>query len=187
MLITFYRRYTDKMLSEPIMTFIKKTLLTIVPCVMFSAMPATAMANDKVDSLLEKITTIQNQTSSTAEGLLIKAKSLIGTPYRFGGTTPSGFDCSGFMQYVFKNAGVTLPRTSRDMATVGSKVSRDDLQVGDMVFFAHSGSRISHVGMYVGEGKFIHSPSTGKTVEITSMNSKYWGGRFVTARRVLES
>ncbi|WP_019519600.1 C40 family peptidase [Faucicola boevrei] len=166
------------------MNFIQKAMVTLVPCVMFS-LPTTATANDGVDNLLEKITTLQSQTSNTADGLLSKAKTLIGTPYRFGGTTPSGFDCSGFMQYVFKNAGISLPRTSRDMATVGKQVSRDALQVGDMVFFAHSGSRISHVGMYVGDGKFIHSPSTGKTVEITSLNSKYWAGRYITARRVL--
>ncbi|ELA08182.1 nlpC/p60 family protein [Moraxella macacae 0408225] len=166
------------------MNFIQKAVLTVLPCAILS-LPTGAMANDNVDNFLEKINTLQNQTSSMADSLLSKAKTLIGTPYRLGGTTPSGFDCSGFMQYVFNNAGISLPRTSRDMATVGTKVGRDALQVGDMLFFAHSGKRISHVGMYVGEGKFIHSPSTGKTVEITNLDSKYWAGRFITARRVL--
>lgn len=127
-----------------------------------------------------------NQTVSQAiHSVLSTAKSLIGTPYRFGGTTPSGFDCSGFMQYVFQRAiGVNLPRSSRDMANVGEKVARNELQAGDMVFFAHNGSRISHVGMYVGNERFIHSPSAGKSVEITSMNDKYWQSRFITARRM---
>lgn len=165
------------------MTFIQKILITLIPCISLS-MPA--VASD--DVLLDKIASLQQTAQgnlNVAESLLNKAKKYIGTPYRFGGTTPSGFDCSGFMQYVFKNAGINLPRSSRDMATVGSHVSRDALRVGDMVFFAHSGGRISHVGMYVGDNKFIHSPSSGKTVEITSLNSNYWKPRYITARRVL--
>lgn len=127
--------------------------------------------------------------SLSVDGLLNSAKNLIGLPYRAGGTSPaSGFDCSGFVQYVFKHAAnVDLPRTSRDMAQVGQSVSRDNLRPGDMVFFAHTrggGNRISHVGVYVGEGRFIHSPSTGKTIQINSMDSGYWSSKFVTARRV---
>lgn len=125
--------------------------------------------------------------TSIISGLISKAKTLIGTPYRFGGVGPGGFDCSGFMQYVFKkSADIDLPRTSSDMATMGEKVAKADLQQGDMVFFAHNGSRISHVGMYVGDGKFIHSPSTGKSVEIVNLDSKYWKSRFITARRVVQ-
>lgn len=176
------------------MNFVKKTILTVVPC--FSVLlSANVQAND--DVLFDKIMSLQQKKLGTvsnmspaknlgmANSLLSKAKTLIGTPYRFGGNTPSGFDCSGFMQYVFKNAGISLPRSSRDMALVGSHVSREALQVGDMVFFAHSGKNISHVGMYVGDNKFIHSPSAGKTVEITSLDANYWKSRYITARRVL--
>lgn len=163
------------------MNFLKKTVLTMLPCV--SLIAGNAMAKD--DVLFEKIVSLQQKGFSTADLLLTKAKTLIGTPYRFGGNTPSGFDCSGFMQYIFKNSGIHLPRSSRDMAQVGSHVSRDGLQVGDMVFFAHSGKNISHVGMYVGDNKFIHSPSSGKTVEITSLDANYWKSRYITARRVL--
>lgn len=129
--------------------------------------------------------------SLSVDGLINSAKNLIGLPYRAGGTSPtSGFDCSGFVQYVFKHAAnVDLPRTSRDMAQVGQSVSRDNLRPGDMVFFAHThggGNRISHVGVYVGEGRFIHSPSTGKTIQINSMDSGYWSSKFVTARRVTD-
>ena len=90
------------------------------------------------------------------------------------------------MQYVYKQtANIDLPRTSSSMAQVGQRVPRSDLRPGDMVFFSLSGGRISHVGMYVGEGRFIHSPSTGKSIQITALNSGYWANKFVTARRVL--
>lgn len=173
------------------MNFVKKTVLVLLPCLsVFVSNHALANSDDV---LFDKIIALQQKKSASvgsatvglAEGLLAKAKTLIGTPYRFGGNTPSGFDCSGFMQYVFKNAGISLPRSSREMALVGSHVSREALQIGDMVFFAHSGKNISHVGMYVGDNKFIHSPSSGKTVEITSMDANYWKSRYITARRVL--
>ena len=109
----------------------------------------------------------------------------LGVAYRFGGTTPTGFDCSGFMQYIFRKAfSVNLPRTSAEQATVGIYVSRSELQPGDMVFFRTSGSRISHVGMYIGNDRFIHAPRTGKRIEITSLSSQYWSSKYATARRV---
>lgn len=121
-----------------------------------------------------------------ADALLSNAMGLLGVAYRFGGTSPkSGFDCSGFMQHIFRKAfAVNLPRTSAQQAQVGSYVSRSGLQPGDMVFFRTSGRRISHVGMYVGNDRFIHSPRTGKRVEITSLSNKYWSARYATARRV---
>lgn len=171
------------------MNFFQKTLLAALPCVMLTAMPTAANANDNMNALIDSLSTTQVQTPSKADSLIAKAKNFIGLPYRFGGTSPvSGFDCSGFMQYVYKTtAGIELPRTSGSMAQVGQRVSRDSLKPGDMVFFSHGGGRISHVGMYIGEGRFIHSPSTGKTISITSLDSGYWSNKFVTARRVLDA
>lgn len=191
------------------MNFLQKTLLTALPCVMFM-MPQAAMAENNLTNFISNIATAQtasfqtntnfqandfqandSQASSTskASSLIATAKNFIGLPYRFGGTSPtSGFDCSGFMQYVYKKtANIDLPRTSGSMAQVGEKISRDNLQPGDMVFFSHSGGRISHVGMYIGEGRFIHSPSTGKSISITALNSGYWANKFVTARRVINA
>ena len=92
------------------------------------------------------------------------------------------------MQYVYKQtANINLPRTSSSMAQVGERISRNELKPGDMVFFSQGGGRISHVGMYIGEGRFIHSPSTGKSISITSLDSGYWANKFVTARRVLDA
>lgn len=123
---------------------------------------------------------------SDADTLISNAMGFIGVAYRFGGTTPSGFDCSGFMQYVFRKAfAVNLPRTAAQQASVGSHVSRSNLQAGDMVFFRTAGPRrISHVGMYVGNDRFIHAPRTGKRIEITSLSNKYWSAKYATARRV---
>ncbi|OAM30164.1 peptidase C40 NLP/P60 [Eikenella sp. NML03-A-027] len=120
-----------------------------------------------------------------AGDLIMNAMSLIGLSYRFGGNSPTqGLDCSGFMQYIFKRSmGITLPRTSAEMATVGQRVDRANLKPGDMVFFG-AGGRVSHVGMYIGNDRFIHAPRTGRDIEITSMNGTYWKNRYITARRV---
>lgn len=117
--------------------------------------------------------------------LLSSAMGFLGVAYRFGGTTPSGFDCSGFMQYIFrKTLAINLPRTSAEQATVGIHIDRANLQAGDLVFFRTAGKRISHVGMYIGNNRFIHAPRTGKNIEITSLSNKYWNSRYATARRV---
>lgn len=109
---------------------------------------------------------------------------LVGIKYRYGGTTTKGFDCSGFTSYVFNKVGIKLLRSSREQATMGIKVDRDDLRPGDLVFFNTFGKRISHVGIYLGDGKFVHS-SSKRGVRISSMSEKYYVKRYVTSRRVL--
>ena len=125
-------------------------------------------------------------SQNEADQLIGSAMSLLGVAYRFGGTSPTtGMDCSAFMQYIFRRTmQVNLPRTSSEQAKVGTQVSRSALQPGDMVFFNTSGRRISHVGLYIGNDRFIHAPRTGKNIEITSLSNKYWTSRYVTARRV---
>lgn len=129
-----------------------------------------------------------NKTSSTSsvQAVLNLAYSKRGCPYVWGAEGPNSFDCSGFTSYVFKNAvGVSIPRTSSGQSGYGKTVSKSNLQPGDLVFFNTSGGGVSHVGIYVGGGNMIHSPSTGKTVTVTSINSSYYSSRFVTAKRVL--
>jgi len=121
-----------------------------------------------------------------AQTLLKGALALLGTPYRWGGTSPEGgFDCSGLVGYVFRTAlGIELPRVSRDMARDGEKVERSALVPGDLVFFSRRGKRVDHVGIYVGEGRFLHAPRTGRDVTVSELDTGYWSQKFLQARRV---
>jgi cell wall-associated NlpC family hydrolase len=119
------------------------------------------------------------------QNVLTKAMTLLGTPYRWGGESTDGFDCSGLVGYVYRTVlGMDLPRVSRQMAQSGEAVTdRAALAPGDLVFFGLRG-RVSHVGIYVGEGRFLHAPSRGKDVRVDSLYSSYWSGRYLSARRV---
>ena len=124
---------------------------------------------------------------SRIQTVLQRALALLGTPYRWGGTGTDGFDCSGLVGYVFRNAlGVELPRVSRDLAKSGELVSdRSLLSPGDLVFFSRRArGKVDHVGIYLGEGRFLHAPRTGKQVEVSSLDNAYWNDRYVQGRRV---
>ncbi|MGH7537395.1 MAG: C40 family peptidase, partial [Gemmatimonadales bacterium] len=120
------------------------------------------------------------------------ALSVLGSPYQWGGTAANGFDCSGLIQYAYGRHGIRLPRTSRDQALVGTAVTPDlaNLQPGDILVFAdRSGGTVTHVGMYVGEGKFIHSSTTGvrlSRLEHTDPDGAYWIPKWVGTRRILQ-
>jgi len=123
-----------------------------------------------------------------SDDVLIQAAGLIGTRYRFGGSRPeTGFDCSGFTSWVFAEAaGIQLPRTAREQfVQSGPVVARDALQAGDLVFFEQSRRGIDHVGIYVGEGRFVHAPSRGGRVRIDSLSLPHWQRSFEGARRPL--
>ncbi|HEY0828188.1 MAG TPA: C40 family peptidase [Bacilli bacterium] len=123
---------------------------------------------------------------ASAESLDEKVNDVLGTPYKWGGTSTKGFDCSGFIIYVFKHYKIELPRTSKSQAKIGEKVSKDDLRPGDLVFFNTNGVNISHAGIYLGNGEFAHS-SSSRGVRISKMNEAYYAKRYVTARRITSS
>lgn len=130
--------------------------------------------------------TMGPERSAGQEEITIEAMSLVGIPYRYGGNTPdSGFDCSGLVRYVVaRAAGVNLPRTTADMSSIGTPLERDDLASGDLIFFNTTGRAHSHVGIYVGQGKFVHAPNTGGTVRLESLYIPYWARRIDGVRRV---
>ena len=119
--------------------------------------------------------------------VLMRAISLVGTPYRYGGNTPEGgFDCSGLVNYVYRDMlDLRLPRTSRDLAAMeGPRIAPDRLSGGDLVFFG-TGGTVSHVGIYVGEGRFVHAPNSGGTVRLDRLEGSWWRDHYRGARRLL--
>jgi len=121
-----------------------------------------------------------------ASDVVTYAKSFLGTPYQTGGTSRNGMDCSGLVSTVYNEFNVVLPRTAQDQSQVGSDVSRNGVKPGDLVFFQTSRSKpVSHVGIYVGDGRFIHASTSAREVRIDEMNSDYFRRRFVKAKRVL--
>ncbi|MCP3722863.1 C40 family peptidase [Paraburkholderia sp. CNPSo 3272] len=121
-----------------------------------------------------------------AGDVVVGALNMIGVRYRWGGNTPdSGLDCSGFVRYVFQDTlGMSLPRRAEEMSRVGEKVSMSNLKPGDLVFFNTMRRTFSHVGIYIGDNKFVHSPSTGSTIRVDDLDDGYWEKRFTGARRV---
>ena len=112
------------------------------------------------------------------------ALKMVGKPYRYGGSTPAGFDCSGLIQYSYKQAGVSLPRSTDELLRTSQPLRGAHLRRGDLLFFDQEGKKKSHVGIYLGDGKFVHAPSSGKTVRTDRLDSPYWRKHLSEARRV---
>ena len=128
----------------------------------------------------------RNAFGGKASELVMQAMGLLGVPYKSGGTSEEkGFDCSGFVRYMYeKSVGLVLPRRAEEQAKVTEEISRSELKPGDLVFFNTLKRTFSHVGIYVGDGKFIHAPRPGKAVRVDDMREAYWQQRFNGARRV---
>ncbi|MBQ2854560.1 MAG: C40 family peptidase [Oscillospiraceae bacterium] len=144
--------------------------------------PSAAALNGSTGSSQSSGNTAANVTGSQ---ILAEAKKYLGTPYVYGGASPAGFDCSGFVYYVLKQLGFSPYRTPASQYNQGTYISKDNLQVGDIVFFAGTyASGISHVGIYAGNGQFIHSPNSRSTVSYSDLTSGYWAQHYYGARRM---
>lgn len=166
--------------------------LTFTLLLMAAAHAAPASQSDDLDKLLADkgllthIDQVRQTVSNKASELVVNAMGFLGVPYKRGGNTvETGFDCSGFVRAMYEQSiGLILPRRAEQQAAATQNIDRTDLQPGDLVFFNTMRRAFSHVGIYVGEGKFIHSPKPGAEVRVESMNMSYWQHRFDGARRV---
>ena len=161
----------------------KLSVAIIFSAVLFAAPVAPSSAQEAPSAATESRI---DAFLSRANDLVLNALGFMGIPYKWGGTSPdTGFDCSGFVQFVFRQAaGLILPRSSFEQVLHGISVAREELQPGDLVFFNTMRAQFSHVGIYIGENRFIHSPSRGKAVEIVDITSAYWEKRYHGARRL---
>ncbi len=131
-------------------------------------------------------TCLQSALSGSGETVVREASKYLGVPYVYGGATPNGFDCSGLVQYVFRKFGVELPHYTVTQAQRGTPVNREELRPGDVIFFGENGGRgfLYHVGIYIGNNRFIHAPHTGDVVKVSALEGKY-DRNFACARRYL--
>jgi cell wall-associated NlpC family hydrolase len=157
------------------------------------ATPANA-DDDDLEALINQslvvseISQMGQRVGNQASELVVNAMGFLGVPYKRGGTEATGFDCSGFVRAMYENTlGLVLPHNAKAQAAVTQTIDKDELQPGDLVFFNTLRRAFSHVGIYIGEGRFIHSPRAGGEVRIENMSDSYWRKRFNGARRVSAS
>ncbi len=165
----------------------KKMVTIFAGLFAFAVLPALAADEIAVSAAVSPVTiSAGGGYFDRARELVIHSLALIGVNYKYGGSSPdSGFDCSGLVNYVFQEViGLTLPRNSQAMSRVGEKVDKTELQPGDLVFFNTRRRPFSHVGIYIGEERFVHTPRRGRDVEVANLHSRYWNTRYNGARRV---
>ncbi len=123
-------------------------------------------------------------SDEVASKAIVFAKEMLGKPYKFSGDTPAGFDCSGLVKYSYGRAGISLPRDTQAQRSTSVLITVRNLRQGDLLFFDQEGKKSSHVGMYLGDGRFIHAPSSGGKVRTDSLDAAFWKKHFVEARRI---
>ena len=162
-------------------------LVCCLPCAALAAPAEDDMGRFMADKgLLDRLEQVRSRMADKASDLVLNAMGFLGVPYRRGGNSAdTGFDCSGFVRAMYEQTiGLVLPRRANEQAAATETIDRKDLQPGDLVFFNTMRQAFSHVGIYVGEGKFIHSPKPGAQVRVEDMGVSYWARRFDGARRV---
>jgi len=122
--------------------------------------------------------------TSLGSEVVIRAIAMVGVPYRFGGSDPDGFDCSGLVQYVYEELGIEVPRTAAEQYRAAAPVKLENIEPGDLLFFRTHGKRISHVAIYAGSGRFVHAPQTGRLIELRSLDDDYYRPRLAGVGRL---
>jgi len=162
------------------------TFFTVALLVLAGLPGCASLSSAQRQSAADPVLIIQTPGKSktgTHRGLAI-ARSLIGIPYRYGGSSPRGFDCSGLVYYAYRKAGMQISRTTAEQYRQTKRVSVSQVQPGDLLFFAISRNKNSHVGIYAGNDRFIHAPSSGKSVSYASLDNPYWRERLIGAGRL---
>jgi cell wall-associated NlpC family hydrolase len=181
------RRIIECMIQALMKGFVAGLIVAATQAAASPASPESVSTIDSLPSSSQPTMEAPALQAARLQNLLIYAISLIGVKYKFGGNTAqSGFDCSGFVRYVFaETLALDLPRDSYAMGKLGTSINSDALQPGDLLFYNTRQRAFSHVGIYLGEDRFVHAPSRGKSVEIVDMSDRYWKKRFNGARRVV--
>ena len=145
-------------------------------------------ATEQPQKLITDELSLFERYTSSAQDLILKGLELVGINYHYGGTdADTGLDCSGFVQLVFKDAvGLLLPRSAREQSEIGNVIDKKELKAGDLVFFNTMRRTFSHVGIYLGDNRFLHAPRTGSEIRVEDMSQGYWVKRYNGARRVVE-
>ena len=169
------------------MTYIRLRSILLVAIAILLFGSGMAQATEQQQRASEEPSLLERYTSN-AQDLILKGLELVGIKYRRGGTDPDiGPDCSGFVQIVFKDAiGLLLPRTAREQSEVGNVIDKNELKAGDLVFFNTMRRAFSHVGIYLGDNRFLHAPRSGAEIRVEDMSQSYWTKRYNGARRIVE-
>jgi murein DD-endopeptidase len=159
-------------------------ILRIVCIAIVSMLTACASAPKAAEQHFVKSGEQVRADNATAQLAAEYARGLIGKPYKYGGNSPAGFDCSGLVQYSYALAGLAVPRTTDLQRQSSVAIDSQSLRAGDLIFFDQEGKKSSHVGIYIGDARFVHAPSSGKRVRVDSLDARYWQKHFVGARRI---
>ena len=159
-------------------TFPTRVSLRLSPLLLIAALAGCAGSPEVAE------TPATRASDETARKAVAFAREMIGKPYRYAGETPAGFDCSGLVRYSYSRAGISMPRATPAQRSTTTLISVRSLRPGDLLFFDQEGKKASHVGIYLGDGRFVHAPSTGGRVRTDSLGADYWKKHFVEARRV---
>jgi len=166
------------------MLFIRYLIFSLFCTALLFACSSSPQYSEPTSKPVKKITVVKPKTQNKGQKIADMAKTLVGSPYKYGGETPNGFDCSGLVFYTHGIVGLRPPRTSLQQFKSAKNVSLKKLRNGDLIFFKLTRSRVSHVGIYVGNGRFIHAPQSGKQVKATYLTDAYWKTKIVSAGRL---